>query len=103
MDRLWPTLMIIAVLSVIVALMALGWQARRRRQSAVARPQAVPDSLAPATLSIDGYYVATTPSGEPLERIAVHGLGFRSRTTVSVHDEGLVIALRGVDGARADP
>lgn len=95
MDRLWPTLMIIAVLSVIVALMALGWQARRRRQSAVARPQAVPDSLAPATLSIDGYYVATTPSGEPLERIAVHGLGFRSRTTVSVHDEGLVIALRG--------
>ncbi|UYN84210.1 MAG: hypothetical protein KIT89_03100 [Microcella sp.] len=95
MDRVWPTLVIIAVLGAVIALMAMGWRARRRRQSAVSRPQAVPDALGPAALSIDGYYVATTPSGEPLERIAVHGLGFRSRTTVSVHDEGLVIALRG--------
>jgi len=94
-DKLWPTLVIIALFAAVVALMALGWRARRRRQSDVARPQAVPDSLGPASVSVDGYYVATTPAEEPLERIAVHGLGFRSRSTVSVHPEGLVIDLRG--------
>ena len=95
MDKLWPTLVIIALFAAVVALMALGWHARRRRQSDVSRPQAVPDSLGPSVVSVDGYYVATTPSEEPLDRIAVHGLGFRSRTTVSVHPEGLVLDLRG--------
>ncbi|MEN9620984.1 MAG: hypothetical protein RL499_1177 [Actinomycetota bacterium] len=97
MDRLLPTLIIVAALLVIFALMALGWRSRQRRQAGVARPSSVPESLAAASLVVDGWYVATTVGDEPLERIAVHGLGFRGRATVSVHPEGLVITVRSRD------
>jgi hypothetical protein len=77
------------------ALMVVGWRARRRRQSGVSAPLAVPTQLGPSLLSVEGWYVATTAQGEPLERIAVHGLGFRARATVSVHPEGLVLLRQG--------
>lgn len=95
MDRLVPTLIISAVILGVFVLMLLGWRARKRRQADVARPVPAPASLAPASLVIDGWYVATTVADEPLERIAVHGLGFRARVTASVHPEGLVLAVRG--------
>lgn len=95
MDRLLPTLIIVAVILGVFVLMLLGWRARTRRQAGVARPEPAPDSLAPASLVVDGWYVATTVADEPLERIAVHGLGFRARAIASVHPEGLVLTVRG--------
>jgi len=94
-DRLVPTALIVALVVVIAALMLLGWRARRRRQSGIAAPLGIPSSLSAALLTVDGWYVATTPAGEPLERIAVHGLAFRARATVAVHPEGLVLDARG--------
>ncbi len=95
MDRLLPTLLIGAVVLGVFGLMLLGWRNRRRRQGSVARPAAAPASLGPAALTIEGWYVATTLADQPLERIAVHGLGFRARATAGVHPEGLVLAVRG--------
>lgn len=95
MDRLTPTLLIVLLIVVAVALMLWGWRSRRRRQSGIDRPQPVPTPLAPSVLHVDGWYVATTRADEPLERIAVHGLGFRARATAAVHPEGIVIAARG--------
>ncbi|MFN4002777.1 hypothetical protein [Microcella sp.] len=95
MDRLLPSLIIAGVILVVFALMLLGWRARVRRQAAFARPVVAPDALAPAALVAVGWYVATTAADQPLERIAVHGLGFRARATASVHPEGVVLAVRG--------
>lgn len=39
--------------------------------------------------------MATTLADQPLERVAVHGLGFRARATAAVHLEGLVLGVQG--------
>ena len=95
MDRLLPTLLIVALVVSAAALMLVGWRSRRRRQAGIPTPLIVPRSLQPALVEAEGWYVATTPGGEPLERIAAHGLGFRARAQVTVHPEGLVLERRG--------
>ncbi|MDX2025212.1 hypothetical protein [Microcella sp.] len=95
MDRLVPSLIIGAVILTVFVLMALGWRARRRRQSGLARPVLAPASLGSASVAADGWYVATTLADQPLERVAVHGLGFRARATAAVHLEGLVLGVQG--------
>ncbi len=95
MDRLLPSLIIVLVIAVAFALMLHGWRSRRRRQSGIAAPTSVPDTLGSSTLTVEGWYVATTRADEPLERIAVHGLGFRARVSASVYAEGIVLSVRG--------
>lgn len=95
MDRLTPTLIIVAFLALVFTLMLLGWRARRRRQADIARPETAPATLGVPTLVLEGWYVATTLADQPLERVAVHGLGFRARATAAVHPEGVVLAVRG--------
>lgn len=103
MDRLLPTLIIAAVILGIFVLMIVGWRARTRRQAGLTRPVPAPTTLAPASLVADGWYVATTAADQPLERIAVHGLGFRARATASVHPEGLVLTVRGQEAILIEP
>jgi len=98
-DRLLPTAMVLVVLAAIVGLMVLGWQRRRRRQSGLENLAEVPDQLSAAQLVVEGWYVATTYANQPLERIAVRGLAFRSRATVAVHPEGIVLDRRGSEPA----
>ncbi len=95
MDRLVPSLIIAAVILTVFALMALGWRSRRRRQSGIARPVLAPASLGAASVGVDGWYVATTLADQPLERVAVHGLGFRASARAAVHPEGLVLDVGG--------
>lgn len=97
MDRLLPTLIIGAVILGVFGLMLVGWSNRRRRQGAVARPVVAPAVLGAASVLVEGWYVATTLADQPLERVAVHGLGFRAQATAGVHPEGLVLAVRGQD------
>lgn len=95
MDRPVLAGIVLALLFVLLILMALGWQARKRRQSHFAEPQRAPHDLGEVLGEFMGFYVATTVAGEPLNRIAVHGLGFRSRASVTVARSGVVLALRG--------
>ena len=95
MDRSLPTLIIALVILGVFALMMYGWASRRRRQAGIAQPVPAPGNLGAASLDVTGWYVATTVVDAPLERIAVHGLGFRARATVSVHPEGVVLSVRG--------
>ncbi|MCU1405644.1 MAG: hypothetical protein JWQ43_1947 [Glaciihabitans sp.] len=88
---------VLLFLAVLLGLMALGWHARKRRQKAIGRPAAVPTDTGPDHGTFDGFYVATTVAGDPLNRIAVGGLGFRSRATITVTGAGLILALRGED------
>jgi cbb3-type cytochrome oxidase subunit 3 len=87
--------LVVAFLLILLALMFFGWRRRQRSQAGVAQPLSLPDDLEAASLSLSGFYVATTVAGEPLNRIAVAGLGYRARATVAVHARGLALAIPG--------
>jgi hypothetical protein len=86
---------VLVVLVLLLVLMVLGWRARQRRQASIATPDAPPASMGAVHGQFEGLYVASTVANEPLNRIAVRGLGFRSRAEITVADAGIVLALRG--------
>lgn len=92
-----PELMaiVVALLVLFLVLMVLGWRARKKRQSPVATPKAVPALLGAELGRFSGKYVATTTAGDPLDRVAVHGLGFRGGVSVLVTDSGLLMQIDG--------
>jgi hypothetical protein len=94
-DRQLSAALVLAFLALVLLLMVLGWRARRRRQSALGEPQHPPADLGTPLGAFAGLYVATTLGGQPLERVAVRGLGFRARTTVSVSTAGVVVPVAG--------
>ncbi|MEX1079163.1 MAG: hypothetical protein WED09_08660 [Homoserinimonas sp.] len=95
MDR--PILMavVMAFLLLLLALMLFGWRRRQRSQSQLPRPLGLPDDPGPVSLEVAAFYVATTLAGEPLNRIAVGGLGYRARASVGVTDRGLTLSIPG--------
>ncbi|MCU1414095.1 MAG: hypothetical protein JWN80_1435 [Microbacteriaceae bacterium] len=95
MDRT-TSLTITGVLLLLALLgMFLGWRARRRRQSALPAPLPVPAEIGAALFSVETLYAATTIAGEPLNRVAVRGLGFRGRATVTVVPSGVILGIAG--------
>lgn len=97
MDRPQLMAMVIAILVLLLVLMYTGWRARKRRQKDVVPPLAPPADLGSPLGTFDGKYVATTASGKPLERIAVHGLGFRSDASVTLTSAGALVQRPGSD------
>ena len=95
-NRLFYGAIVIVFLVVLLALMYLGWRKRQRSQAGLPRPQTVPDA-AIEVLRVDGFYVATTLVDEPLNRVAVAGLGYRARAAVAVTagPPGVVLSLAG--------
>ena len=86
---------VIALGVVLLLLLPLGWRARTRRQRDILAPVPAPADRGEALGEFAGKYVATTRSGDPLDRIAVHGLGFRSDVTVEVTTGGLLLGRPG--------
>lgn len=93
MDRGVLLAIMIAFGVVLLALMLRGWLLRKRRQSDVAAPAPTPTRFGPPVAQQAGQYVATTTAGDPLDRIAVHGLGFRGPVTVFVTLDGILLRL----------
>jgi hypothetical protein len=81
--------------AIVLSLIALGWAARRRRQRNIPATAPLPANIGALRGEFEGFYVSTTFDGQPLNRVAVHGLGFRARVTVAVADAGVVLALPG--------
>jgi hypothetical protein len=75
--------------------MVLSWRARRRRHASLGVPDAVPADPGATLFSTETLYVATTLAGEPLNRVAVRGLGFRARATVTVTATGVIFGIAG--------
>jgi hypothetical protein len=95
MDRT-TSLTITAVILLLALLgMFFGWRARRRRQSALPAPLPVPADVGAALFSVETLYAATTLAGEPLNRVAVRGLGFRGRATITVVATGVILGIAG--------
>ena len=86
-----PELMAIVLifLALVLILLAVGWRRRARRQSSIAQPATAPHDPGAVLGVFTGQYVATTVARAPLERIAVHGLGFRGNVHVTVTTLGL--------------
>lgn len=95
-DRLLPTLLTIAIVVLLFALVWWGWNSRIRRQSGLAElPQAPQDFLDRTMARADGMYVVTTYTNQPLERIAIHGLGVRSNAEAIVAQDGILLNRQG--------
>jgi hypothetical protein len=81
--------------AVIIGLGILGWMTRRRRQRSIPAPAPMPAEVGALVGEFEGFYVSTTLDGQPLNRVAVRGLGFRSRATIAVVETGVVLDLPG--------
>ncbi|MDQ1562539.1 MAG: hypothetical protein QOE85_1880, partial [Actinomycetota bacterium] len=66
---------------VIIILGIIGWTTRRRRQRSIPSPETLPADIGAVHGEFEGFYVSTTLDGQPLNRVAVRGLGFRARAT----------------------
>ncbi len=99
MDRTTSTTIVIAVILLALLGMYLGWRARQRRQSSLPEIATVPADAGAVRYSAETFYAATTIAGEPLNRVAVRGLGFRGRATVTVTDLGVILGIAGVPEA----
>lgn len=94
-ERVALLLLVLAFLLFLLLLMFLGFRRRQRRQAGLPRPDGVPAEVGARLFESDGLYVATTVADQPLERIAVGGLGFRARAAVVVFERGVVLGLAG--------
>ncbi|MFG6401389.1 hypothetical protein [Microbacterium sp. P04] len=86
---------LVAVAVVCLGLLALSWWRRRRRDAGLAAPVGELPAGARVLSTFPGLYVATTKHDAPLERLAIRGLGFRSRVEVIVTDAGVALDLPG--------
>lgn len=85
----------IGIAVVVLGLLAWSWWRRTRRDAGMAAPVGEAPADA-ATLAVhEALYVATTRHGEPLERLAIRGLGFRSRADLTVTSAGVALDLTG--------
>ncbi|MBN9184282.1 MAG: hypothetical protein J0I97_02295 [Microbacterium sp.] len=75
--------------------MTWGWRRRSRRDAGITAPRGELPAGAAVSASFDGLYVATTAHDQPLERLAIRGLGFRSRAGITVTDAGIALDLTG--------
>lgn len=102
----WPLrLALVGVMLAIVALvlwgMYRGWRSRQQRQSDLPAPHSLDEdpSLDEASdadsAAATGLYLGTSTAGDWLDRIAVHGLGVRSRAEMSLSPRGVVVRRDG--------
>jgi hypothetical protein len=95
MDRTTSTTIVIAVILLALVGMVIGWRGRQKRQAHLPRPDAVPADTGTDLLSAEAFYVATTMADDELNRVAVAGLGFRARATVTATEAGVILSLAG--------
>jgi hypothetical protein len=88
-------LVMVGVAVVLLALLAWAWVRRTRRDARFTAPVGELPEGAVETAAFSGLYVATTRHDEPLERLAITGLGFRSRVDVTVTTAGVALDLQG--------
>jgi len=96
-DKLLDALVVVVILALAFTGMWLGWRARRRRQADVPALASPPADLGTVRRRDDLFYVATTRADAPLDRITVHGLGFRARAQLTVADAGIRLDIAGED------
>jgi len=95
MSREGALVVMIGVALALLAVLAWAWVRRTRRDARFTAPVGELPADAVETAVFSGLYVATTRHDEPLERLAIKGLGFRSRVDVTVTSAGVALDLQG--------
>lgn len=95
MTREGALLVIVAVTALLIGVGVLAWRRRAKRDAGLSAPIGELPADAVTTASSSGFYVATTRHDDPLERLAIARLGFRSRVDVTVTDRGVALDLVG--------
>ncbi len=92
--ELAATVMIVVAVA-LLALLVWGWRRRVARDRGLVTPRG--ELVSPGTDhgTFDVLHVATTRPDEPLERLTVAGLAFRSLGDLAVSDGGLTLDLVG--------
>ena len=94
MDKVIGTLVAVAVVALVGWLMYRSWKRRTVRDESLGS-YPVPAEHGAPVVDAEVLYVATTPLGEPLERLAVHGLAFRGSGHLEVLPEGVILRIAG--------
>lgn len=97
--KVLDALVVVVILALAFAGMWAGWRARRRRQAGIPSLAAPPADAGGVRRREHLFYVATTRADAPLDRIAVHGLGFRARAELTVTDTGIRLDIAGEEPA----
>ena len=95
MTREGALLVMVGVAVILLAVFAVAWLRRTRRDARYSAPVGELPDGAVETGVFPGLYVATTRHDEPLERLAIRGLAFRSRVDVTVTSAGIALDLPG--------
>ncbi|MGP3536718.1 PH-like domain-containing protein [Microbacterium sp. RD1] len=95
MSREGALLLMIGVAVVLLGVLTWAWMRRVRRDAGLPAPVGELPSGARELARFPGLYVATTRHDQPLERLAIRGLGFRSRAEIIVTDAGVALDLPG--------
>lgn len=82
---------LVALIVLLAGLAVRGWGRRRNEQEQLLRMPAESIPNFAAELAVNGFYVATTKSGEPLNRINAYGLGHRGKASIAISAQGVVI------------
>ena len=98
-NTLIGAVVVFALILLAFGAMYRSWK-RRSASSATTRPSEAPSrsaqSAAQAT-SFSGFYVATTPTDDPLRRLNLPGLSFRAKATVWIFPDLIEICPAGED------
>ena len=92
MNFLAVLLTALAIVAVLFATLWIGWRERSRRDAGVNLPTVIGEVSERFGRVL---YVATTPLGQPMQRVHLPGLAFRGWSDVLIHDRGIGIALHG--------
>jgi hypothetical protein len=90
------TLLTLAAVAGLYALMLKGWRSRQRRQGDLPAPPAATAPLEPLLPAVPGLFVGTTSAGDWLDRIAVHDLGHRASGWLTVAADGVHVEREGL-------
>lgn len=90
------TLLTLAAVAGLYALMLKGWRSRQRRQGDIPAPPVADAPLEPLLPAVPGLFVGTTAAGDWLDRIAVHDLGHRASGWLTVAADGVHVEREGL-------
>lgn len=93
--KLLTGLITAALIAIALLMMWAGWRSRLRRQADVDELPELPEAPGVPLARADGQYVASTTSGDWLDRIAVHSLGIRTNAVLSVYSHGVLFDRAG--------
>lgn len=94
MDKVIGAIICALVVLLVVGLMWRSWRRRARRDSALGG-YPLPADAGTAIVDTEVLYVASTPAGEPLDRLAVSGLSFRGAARIVVEGAGVTLRVAG--------